>query len=306
MNVLLTNRCNRGCSFCFAQDIKNEDYAYISMQNVQYILDFLKRSDHTKFKMLGGEPSTHPRFIQIAELAASQGFDVIVLTNGFMSAAKVEALAAIDKLHIMCNISPNSQDTAKQIAQREHLFTILHDKVTLSLTVVQPMIDIDRLVNIINEFKLLRTIRMGVAQPMAGCTNNDHLHPRNYRMFGKVVHDTIMYVGSKHNIQIAADCGLTYCMFPEHDSGQAAAKSMTMCKPVMDVDHDLRVYYCLPLYSTEYLSLRAYQTRDEVSAAFDALYAKYSDANCMDECIDCSKRELCTKGCIAHKINNLL
>ena len=67
MNVILTTRCNKNCSFCFArrarQEAKLED---MSLENFCKILSLLKKEKPVSaIKILGGEPTLHPDFPEI-------------------------------------------------------------------------------------------------------------------------------------------------------------------------------------------------------------------------------------------------
>ena len=58
--------------------------SHITMDNVTYYIDFLKKSGIREFKILGGEPTLHPHFCDIVEagLAEEDAMDIIVFTNG--------------------------------------------------------------------------------------------------------------------------------------------------------------------------------------------------------------------------------
>ena len=45
-NVLLTNRCNQKCSYCFAFKQARSNSLESSLKNIDVVLDFLKKSNN--------------------------------------------------------------------------------------------------------------------------------------------------------------------------------------------------------------------------------------------------------------------
>ena len=82
-NILITNYCNRECSYCFAKDKVNKQNVNgvnrnrnLTLENVDLIINFLKQSNHSVFSILGGEPTLHPQFTQIVDRASSTGTSI--------------------------------------------------------------------------------------------------------------------------------------------------------------------------------------------------------------------------------------
>jgi MoaA/NifB/PqqE/SkfB family radical SAM enzyme len=81
-NVLLTNRCNLRCAYCFAQERLQENRNQVmALADVAKVIGFLKRSDHPIFRAMGGEPTLHPEFPRIVEMALGDEMRVDVLSN---------------------------------------------------------------------------------------------------------------------------------------------------------------------------------------------------------------------------------
>lgn len=81
-NVLLTTKCNLNCAYCFAQQkIQDSRNQTMSLSNVAQVIEFLKRSGHPVFRAMGGEPTLHPEFPRIMQLALDAGMRVDVMSN---------------------------------------------------------------------------------------------------------------------------------------------------------------------------------------------------------------------------------
>ena len=116
-NILITNRCNRKCPFCFAGlrvNIKGKESPnYMSRDDVRKVMDFMERSDDRQLRLLGGEPTLHPAFIDIVKEALARDFHVHVFTNGIMSKEKADFLSEIpdEKVSLLVNVAHGEIDT---------------------------------------------------------------------------------------------------------------------------------------------------------------------------------------------------
>jgi uncharacterized radical SAM superfamily Fe-S cluster-containing enzyme len=102
-NVDLTNRCNLTCPVCFA-NANASGYLYEpSMDQVRTMLQALRNERPVACRIVqfsGGEPTLHPRFIEILKMASDMGFSHLqAATNGikfldldFAKAAKAAGL----------------------------------------------------------------------------------------------------------------------------------------------------------------------------------------------------------------------
>ncbi len=295
MNIILTTRCNRSCSFCFAKDTYAPD---MSLENVQKVLDFQKINEIHTFRILGGEPTLHPQFVQIVELARSQGFSLFMMSNCIMSKDIVDYLSTIE-IEILCNISPQATDSPKAVAKRTYALATLQQKIVLGITVTQPAVNFHTLIDTINEFNLYRCIRVGIAQPI--CTyvaSNIFLHPLNYNAAGAAIAH-MSNVCADLDIHVAIDCGFVLCMFPDRGNVNT---SLLHCNPVLDVDPQLNVFYCFPLSAHTNVPLSDYTTIEELTSFFTVLHVQNKQLPFIDECETCEDVDKCTRGCLAHKI----
>jgi len=83
-NIVLTNLCNLSCPYCFAEELRAADIQYISQEALVTITQFLERSRAQEVGLIGGEPTLHPKFKEIAAFFAdhTKFRKVFVYTNG--------------------------------------------------------------------------------------------------------------------------------------------------------------------------------------------------------------------------------
>ncbi|MDP3276742.1 MAG: radical SAM protein [Deltaproteobacteria bacterium] len=98
--VPITSACNLDCPICYTIN-KNEDPFHLSKEHFAKILEHLRR-DHEELDIInftGGEPTVHPRMIELLEMARDAGIRrLTVSTNGLklLDEGYVEKLAAVD------------------------------------------------------------------------------------------------------------------------------------------------------------------------------------------------------------------
>ena len=98
----LTLRCNIRCTHCYNFDRdqpRPASGAELSMEEIRALLDDLRRAGTLFLSLTGGEAMVHPRFWEIADLAASRGFALQVLSNGtLLSETACDRLASLANL----------------------------------------------------------------------------------------------------------------------------------------------------------------------------------------------------------------
>lgn len=117
IHIMVTNRCNRRCPFCFDENRKfGKD---ITKENFLKILDKAKENNIKEACILGGEPLLHPDIVWLCKTCKEYGFTTIITTNY----AKPEVLKECDKYLDSINISyydqkelPNPKDYTADIS----------------------------------------------------------------------------------------------------------------------------------------------------------------------------------------------
>lgn len=282
----------------------------MSMGQIRSWMDFMKKSSEMNLRLLGGEPTLHPNFIEIVEEALSQNFHIHLFSNCIMSKEKADFLSTIPKerLSILANISPQAKDSKKQMALRSYALEKLGEKISLGITITYPEFEYDFLIENIKRYKLINKIRVGIAQPIVG-HNNEYFDPSDYPKLGQAIVDMSSSC-FKEDILIGFDCGMTLCMFSEEELGKLMKTSSgysSVCKPIIDIGPNHDVWSCFPLSEVLNTRLENFKNRREIVEKYEKLLAPYRSLGCMNKCLSCvyKKRNICNGGCIAHAMNSL-
>lgn len=321
-NVLFTQSCTRSCPYCFAK--KHFDGSVptdiISWENLIYLADFYTLSDHKQFQILGGEPTLHPDFNDMISYLLERGFGVNVFTNGIMSDEKLAEAAMIfkdipvEKLSFTLNLN-EPKSTPQSLAETESIKRFLGHfgyRITPGFNIYKLDFDLSFIFQLINEYGLNRTVRIGLAHPIAG-KKNKFIPIKDIK---KIIDRLFTYLPAMERLRIkpGLDCGFPLCQFDDEQLGwlyrNTGGQYDFGCAPVIDIGPDLSIWPCFPLSSFHKKSIYDFNNINEIFKLYDSIHEKVriETGGIYEECDHCQYREegLCKGGCLAHNLNSFL
>jgi MoaA/NifB/PqqE/SkfB family radical SAM enzyme len=310
-NIAITGRCNRACSYCFAMETLEAPSSGTGLMPLDTFidaLDLLERSGISEGRLLGGEPTLHPRFAEMVDMVLARGLRLTVFTGGMVPAAALRVLEriSIERVRVLVNVIP--PDDATGSAKQEEVFRRLGARVVLGLNIVSPAVQLDFTLELIERHGLAHRVRLGLTHPILN-GSNEHLHARHYREVGRRVAE-FGVKALEHRVRLSFDCGWVPCMFPDGALellGLGRDDVGLRCNPILDVLPDASVISCFPL---------AAHSRERLFKEHDAawLRSRFSPAQQGDralmlfrECATCHWRARgdCTGGCLAASMGRL-
>ena len=79
MNLILTKKCNKGCPYCFAHQSRVEEPN--CEMSLDQVISIVENYDSSSIKLLGGEPTCHPQFMEIVNSILERGKSVTIISN---------------------------------------------------------------------------------------------------------------------------------------------------------------------------------------------------------------------------------
>jgi organic radical activating enzyme len=141
--VMVTAKCQNACPWCFARS-KMEQYRLRGIEEMDWedfraVVQFYERSDFRQMNLLGGEPTTHSRFIDMLTHLKARGFSTLVVTNGIIPASLADALVEERFPNVQCAVNSTSYfdhgpDTRQTI---DYFLRALPHAVSLSYTITE-------------------------------------------------------------------------------------------------------------------------------------------------------------------------
>lgn len=314
MNIMLNDYCNLNCKYCFAG--LKEEKTNISDENMQYVVEFLKRSNYPNLRLLGGEPTLHPNFTKYVQIANTDKFfkEILIFTNGYSLSPNMVDQIISPKIGFLINLNKKEdigKDKYNKIIDnvtylcrkfRENNLTV---KVTLGINIYEPNFEYQY---IIDESKKLNigSIRYSITVP----TKLGQDITLDY--YKQYIPQLMRFLEDCYNNKLKTnlDCNnIPKCLFTNEELIQLMTREHNICSKnfccmPMDVRTNLDVTRCFPFFEKYRLNLKDYNNIDELKQYFSENIDKYRfEIPTFKECKDCNlfKNKLCQCGCLTYK-----
>lgn len=282
-NLILTQTCNKNCSYCFARQFrfdKDTKTSEMSLETISSILDKLQEDKINNVSLLGGEPTEHPQFEDILNLCIFRKFKVLLISNFLFSKEIREViLKNIEHISFLANT------TELRVGNRMEIFAANYNalqpyskQITCGFTLDGELLapdGFDSYLDFIGKYiTLSNDVRLSISFP-GDAENKENFSMFNYELGDMVYYAIrrILYAGATPRI----DCITFPCIF-RSDKIRAYVekyderKSKYVCQEApSDYFPDGTVRYCFPTLS---LSLDSTKYRSD-SGIRSALKRKY-------------------------------
>jgi radical SAM protein with 4Fe4S-binding SPASM domain len=312
-NLMLTNRCNFNCSYCFGQDQMPPAVSALDMtrETFMQLIDWTLRdgSPGKMVHLMGGEPTLHKDFVWMAKYVLEQKCELKVFSNLASKNAPDYAAELKDApVRWVVNVNPPESRTREQDASLKKCLQILGPKVTLTFNMVPEPCAQEWLIDLICEYNLARDIKVGFVLPTLS-HKNEHLQDKDYPRVARRVVDFARRCES-FDIQLSYECGVPWCAFTAEQMGELWHLNSTFfssCNSVLDITPDGRVIYCLPLATFRSPHFTKFKNYPEAKNWFESVLMPYRPLGSTSQCYKCTFMKItesaCRGGCMARVLH---
>lgn len=309
-NILLTTRCNLHCKYCFAQEKLASSKVNMPLENVQRVIDFLKRSEFPIFRVMGGEPTLHPQFNEIIQVALAAGMRVDVLSNATWTESTAELFGRIpsSSLMFLLNIDHPDNYTPKiwSIIQRNLAGLEGRGGITLSFNIFEKQPRSEYVLEIARRYDI-KYIRLSLSLPVLGA-GNAHL------AFSEL-HEVAPFVmrfaaqAEAQGVQVQFDNAVPLCIFDNAQTGVLLSHGIydlhrnMRCDPIIDIGPDLTIWSCFCLSALKNRKLDEFATLADAQDYYRQVWSVYQGVVYpLEQCNACYYREKwgCQGGCLTY------
>ncbi|MCX5713920.1 MAG: radical SAM protein [Candidatus Omnitrophica bacterium] len=314
MNILFTNFCNRNCPYCFARGklvLGNKPASsYIKLNDLKKIIDFLICSRQNEVGIIGGEPTLHPEFKEAVRMILGKGLRIRIFSNGIIKSDNVLFLSKIEeaKCSIVLNInSPESYQKREWLILTRNMELLNKKHVYLGFNIYKLDFEMDFLTRLIQKYKFIKRIRVGLSMPLFGCSNK-YLQIKDYPYIaGRLVDFAKRYWSS--GIALDFDCGFMMCSFSDAQLGSLFRMGASLnfsCNPVIDVGPDLNLWRCFATSMKWNKKLSDFEDMEAVYSFYQAKFKAFMRIGATNSCFRCKQLKFaqCSGGCLGHVLKS--
>ncbi|NOZ24464.1 MAG: radical SAM protein [Planctomycetes bacterium] len=279
MILVITNKCNRRCDFCFEGSFKDEPHRMMSLDDVERICRFanLPHVQRPLVSVMGGEPTLHPQLVEIVDLILrlNRTTDVQLLSNLLCDQVLLRELAP-RRIGALVNVSglPGYRDDERdllfanlKLLREESVFRGL----CLAVTIVAEDQDFTFLYDLLkqDEPQSIGGIRIGIAIPG---TNFENRFARELSLgYGDKYLEIVEECHRiRPNLGFTNECCVNLCMMSEEVFNRLApvvSNLKTFCAGNLDLMPDFSTHWCYAFQGHPELRIRNifdYRSMDEV------------------------------------------
>jgi MoaA/NifB/PqqE/SkfB family radical SAM enzyme len=316
MNILLTDYCNRSCTYCFAKEkVSHKPGAQtgknMPLANLVKAVDFFVASRRDRVSLLGGEPTQHPQFAEILQYIAMRGLNVHIFSNGMVDEAQLQKIGACvdeERTTFTINLNHPQQRSKKEQGLVHGFLTQFGHLCGAGVNIHTADMDLSFLLDDMDKYGMKQRVRVGISHP-AEKGSNSHLPIEKYPGALDNLTDFMGRVQDRQ-VEFSLDCGFPMCLFSDEQLGLIyrsgrGGKRNFRCSPVIDIGPDLDVWACFPMGSLGNVKLDDFHDARELGRHFTRqLKSKVGrrGTGIFRECDGCvwKERDLCTGGCQAY------
>jgi radical SAM protein with 4Fe4S-binding SPASM domain len=307
-NLSITNVCNKKCVYCFASDTRKEfGQTYMDRGTFLVALEYVRRSGIKEARILGGEPTLHPEFIEFVDVALNQGLDIMLFTNGLMPVKVLEHLESVPKerLAILLNTIHPLEKNLNGTRSQQKVMARMGEAIIPGINLYSAKQELDYLLDYILKYNLKKEIRLGISHAVQ-TANNIYLHPKEYQKMGSKI---ILFKQKSKTagISLGFDCGFVPCMFPsDHYSllTEELKKAGTCCHPIIDLLTDGSFISCYPLNNFLKIKINNELVVKDLHDRFELSLSLYKNVGIYPHCSSCPLfNNRCNGGCMSFRIS---
>lgn len=311
-NLYLTHKCRRCCPFCFARKVlaqSRDANEIMTLEEVSMLLSHFK-GQFDVLGLLGGEPFLYPHLKEVIELLWNEHIAVKIFTSATdpmpQAISCIDLKDAIGRMNFVVNVGTRDTYNDKQFNNLEIFFDKFAPLSTLSFTIFDLKADPSYLFDMIDKYRLNRSIRVGIALPIYN-GGNSYIPLEEYRKAGNYfVNAAVM--AAERQITLSMDCGFIACMFTTGQIGlleRLGAHVQFSCGSALDIGPGLKAWNCFPLFQLGRVNVleakNIHELNEMLRKCDESILGQDVAISQLCHNCDMARKGLCEKGCRSFK-----
>jgi len=299
MNIMVNNYCNLRCSYCFASTEMYEKSEKQNMKEKDFfkILTYLKRNGIKEVRIIGGEPTIHPRFKEFLQIVIRDPwFDSVFIFSNctFSTEILYEIMVAATKKKVVVLPNYNEKDFLGKRGEivDKNLKTLTNCGIVKTLGINIYSEDYDY------SYALDKALELGIKQIRWSITTpnyklSDGFDVKAYfRGFYGVLREFLKECREKE-IYAMLDCNtIPPCVFTEEEKRELLSYKedlfkRTDCSVILDINPQLDIFRCFGMSDGYHEKLKSKKSIGEVMESIEGEFRETEKRTLFDECGGC-------------------
>lgn len=305
MNLLITLRCNQKCPYCFVEN--SNELSDMTLAELEYIVNLPDFGKEGSVRILGGEPTLHPKLNDFLEIIHEKNENPITIFSNLNCSPAIIEHINIPNIVLVANVLGDSNNINKNASINMEIARNKGWTVILSYTITDIAFDVNAIVNLCKE-NGIKAVRWSLAMP---ASDKENIHIEKCITLD-VVKKLSLFVDKlfMNGIVSFNDCPLPLCSNVQKVSEVIKRKynlpnsfqpiKSGMCKPPYDILPGYQIRGCIGIGSIISLDIRNYQSIDEIMNEYQVRVSKLRNLKSPKECQNCNKYHDCGGGCIGY------
>jgi len=305
INIFVTYRCNLSCPYCFAHDLQQEYRQDLQPEEFDKLLKWMTATRVTAVAFIGGEPTLHPKIVEMVRATAEAGITVTMFTNGLFPRELVAGLTPYVANFVINYNSPEIYGAAGLIARLEENLIALRDagaRLTFSKNFSPEYSDYEYLIEGAVKYGV-GAIRYDISRPGPSAKNDYFSVDATKALMSHIV--SFVRLCEEQGIKTGLDCCLKLCELSREERAYLERVSMKLtgiCHPSVDVHPDLSASYCLPMRHITVDDVTTFSSSERLIHHFASAVRQMRFEGADEDCRSCPDfRRRCQGGCLALK-----
>lgn len=322
MNILITNRCNGTCQYCFLKGElakENDTGKEITLENFKLILKYayhlITIGVTDSLNLMGGEPTLHRQFHEIFKMALTYRpknlnfIPIKIFSNGLFP-PKTAKLFRSEACPVMINVNHHSNYSDSHWNLLEKNLSILSDSnlsdqvITLSLNIYKPGQNLEYMLDLATRYNI-KNIRIDLSRPSTNRSNTFI----DIKQIKEIIPSLLSFIKTCKGMGIATntDCCLPLCSITNRQLKEFSENEVEpsfKCSGGIDVTHDLELWHCAPLRFLNLGKITDYASGKDIVEMIDrkTRYLRWN-VESLDKCKNCKflTLRICQGGCLSLK-----
>ena len=315
-NIVLTNRCNLKCPYCFASDFTSCESEDMSLDNFMKALDF--SAPDGSVGLIGGEPLIYKNIDTVLGILKNDPrfLRINIYTNGVFIDRCINQLTD-HRFHILINVNSSEDIGISAFEKTDKNIALLcergmHDHITLGINIYKEAQDFSEFLNLTQKYSFDR-IRVCVTIP-----KNREECAQNYFLRMKKAMFSLYERLYKSGIAPCYDCNvIPSCIYTREEKSfllkmpyiSQRERSLLLgeacvCPPIIDIYPDLTATRCFGCSSEARANILDFESINDLKNYFFMwVDSKKVHTLSRPECKDCYKFNTfaCFGGCLCYK-----